>query len=215
MASKTTICNMAVSRIRHNFRVANIETDTTETAKLLKQYFEPARDFILEQRDWGFAHVFAALAPTGNQPLAGWSFEYEYPADCVRILSVTDKAGGRIPMRPTYRDSYAYGYGAMQANPFTRMTRPTDELSVLVCDVDAAYAHYTRQIIDTERWPPTFVNCFAWYLGSEIAPALKVDEKITGYATQQYQGAMRIAAASSANEGRPDKTPDSPSIAGR
>jgi hypothetical protein len=216
MTNKTTVCNMAITRIRHNFRVTDIDTDTTETAKVLRQFFDSARDFLLEQRDWGFAHTFAPLALTVNDPLGGWSYEYAYPADCVRALSVTDESGGRVPARPRYNESYNDVYGTpLRTQPFARMTRPEDDSAVIACDLDGAYLHYTRRMDDTERWPASFVNAFAWYLGSEVAPALKVDEKISTYAVQQYQGAMRVASASSANEARPDKAPDSPSVSGR
>lgn len=216
MASKTLICNMAVTRIRHNFRSADVDTEQTETAKLLRQYFDQAREFLLEQRDWGFAHTFAPLSLTVNVPLAGWSYEYSYPADCVRVLCVTDETGGRMSARPQYNETYNDRYGTpLGTQPFARMTRPEDDAGVIVCDLDSAYLHYTRRVLDTERWPASFVNCFAWYMGSELAPALKVDEKITTYAVQQYLTALRIAAASSGNEGRPDKTPDSPSVMGR
>ncbi len=216
MTDKTTICNMALGRIRHSLRVTNIATDTSETGKQLNIYFNASRNAVLEACDWGFARTFEALALSTRTPMAGWTYEYQYPTKCIRALRVTDESGGRLACTSIYDSDYNdYTGSALRKVPFQRMSRPEDATQVIVTDLPDAYLLYTQAIEDTERWPATFVDAFAWLLGANVGPALKSDAKITGFAMEMYLKSIGIAKASTFNEQRPDAPPDSPSVAGR
>lgn len=214
MANKTTICNMALGRIRHNRRVANIDTDQTEEARALRTVFDMSRDFVLREHPWGFAKTIAALAETGNTVLPGWSYEYDYPTNCLYARQIVDEYGTRT-FRSTAWQTHWDSTEVWPATkiPFDVMTRPDSEATVIVCDISPAYLVYTMRITDTEKFDPGFVNALAWYLGAEVGSFLKADDDILNLALKMYRSAVMQASATTQNERTPDTAPDSPSVA--
>lgn len=212
MTNKTTICNMALARIRHNRRVIDADSDTSEEAKMFRVFYDSARDFVLREHPWGFAKAVKALSATTNGPPVGWSFEYDYPSDCLFLRAVTGDLGVRsFYGGQVYGDREFYGVYSPRI-PYEVMSRSDADTTVIVCDISPAYAHYTKRVENTERFDSSFVNALAWYLASELAPALKSDKNDAEKAYQMFRTTIMQASASTQNERKPDKEPDSPSI---
>ena len=88
MASKTDICNTAVSWLGGNF-ITNVDTDETEEADLCRRNYNRARDAVLEARDWTFATKAVQLSPLSTTPDFGWSYQFLKPSDCIRVMEVS------------------------------------------------------------------------------------------------------------------------------
>lgn len=86
MASKTEICNLALVRLGAP-PIENI-TDLTKTAIVLNSNYDTIRDIVLRDHPWNFATRRVELARLGDAPAWGFSYAYQIPGDCLRILGI-------------------------------------------------------------------------------------------------------------------------------
>ncbi len=86
MPSKTEICNLALVRLGAP-PIENI-TDLTKTAIVLNSNYDTIRDIVLRDHPWNFATRRVALARLDDAPAWGFSYAYQIPGDCLRILGI-------------------------------------------------------------------------------------------------------------------------------
>ena len=86
MASKTEICNLALVRLGAP-PIENI-TDLTKTAIVLNSNYDTIRDIVLRDHPWNFATRRVELARLADAPAWGFSYAYQIPGDCLRILGI-------------------------------------------------------------------------------------------------------------------------------
>jgi hypothetical protein len=107
--------------------------------------FESARDSLLEMYPWVFAAKEAALAEL-SAPTGGWGHSYALPADCLRVLELTQSGRSRRVFEITG--------------------------GTVSCPRGNVSARYTRRARDVASWPPCFQDAFCARLASEIAVAV-------------------------------------------
>jgi hypothetical protein len=86
MASKTDICNQALTAIGDK-RITAV-TDDTERARLCDLLYDQSRLEVLELHPWGCALTRVSLAADAASPAWGYDYQYQLPADHVRIVTV-------------------------------------------------------------------------------------------------------------------------------
>lgn len=86
MSSPVTVANLALIRLS----VAKITafTDKKKAADVMSTIYVNARDTVLKKYPFKFAKKRDILAPTSVAPKWGFSYAYELPTDCVRLLFV-------------------------------------------------------------------------------------------------------------------------------
>src|SRR5690349_17639842 len=84
--NETDVCNMALGIIGQNF-IADLD-DGTHTANQCRLFFEPARDACLRDHKWNFALKRQALAQNSMPPASGWSYAYQLPPECLRVIEL-------------------------------------------------------------------------------------------------------------------------------
>lgn len=154
MASEIDICNLALARLGDEANVASIQPpEGSVQAEQCARFYPIARDTLQAQFPWGFCTVRDTLALLTQLPAFGWQYAYAQPDLCLRVLSVTDEQG-----RPVNYEAESDAAG----------------LPVLYTNQREARVHYTRQVVDTERFPALFTDALAWQLAAMLAgPVLK------------------------------------------
>ncbi len=71
--------------------------DGTDRALLAANTWESARDYVLRSHPWNCATKRVILAPDGTAPAFGWNYQFQLPADWLRVLAV-----GEEGERPRY-----------------------------------------------------------------------------------------------------------------
>lgn len=93
-SSSTEICNEALARLGEA-SISSID-DNSVAARACKLHYEPVRDKLLRSHRWNFATTRAVLSQLSPAPLFGWDYQYQIPADCLRVLDINDTADGDV-----------------------------------------------------------------------------------------------------------------------
>ncbi len=88
-SSSTKICNLAISWVAGK-RITSLADDQSTEAILCRENYDPSRQAVLEEREWTFALKRAVLNPLALTPAFGFSAQFQLPADCLRVNSVTN-----------------------------------------------------------------------------------------------------------------------------
>lgn len=182
---------MATAHLGTTKRIANVDTEQSQEAKLCRTFYDTARDATLRDFDWPFATKFKNLGLVQElDPNQEWSYSYEYPSDCLkarRVLSGTrnDTRQSRIP------------YKIFQQ----------DQTQLVYCDVEDAALEYTVVTTDPLFYPADFILALSYRLSVLISPALTKGDpfKMKQDLENLYQKEISRAQASSLNEEQPEE----------
>ena len=88
--SKTKIFNIALSNLGISAPIQN-SIEEHPQAILMNNYYELARDSVLEAHDWTFANATKELSIAEESSLNGnWQFCFTLPNDCISPRAVVD-----------------------------------------------------------------------------------------------------------------------------
>jgi len=185
MASKTEICNLAISHLGISKEIANVDTEKSQEAYACKRFFDICRDTTLRDFPWPFATRFIAVGLVEEDPTSEWAFSYRYPSDCLvirRLLSNQriDTQQSRIP--------YKVGSDASGRLIYT--------------DLEDAEIEYTVLIDDPNLYPDDFVLALSYRIAMQVAARITGGDpfKVGDKAALMYQLELTRAQAASANE---------------
>lgn len=85
--SETAIANMAATSLEEH-HISSLDEDTS-LARFMASQFGFARDELLRLHPWTFARARAVLSPDEAAPAFGWTYSFELPTDCLRVLSIS------------------------------------------------------------------------------------------------------------------------------
>jgi hypothetical protein len=91
MASKVSICNLALSRVGHGRSLSSFDELTAE-GNYARQFYDVDRMELLRKHPWNFAVRVVALAASDDDPVYGYLYRYQLPSDCIRPLELTNLA---------------------------------------------------------------------------------------------------------------------------
>ena len=191
MASTTEIVNAALTLLGEA-RVLSID-DNTKPAREAKAIYEIARRSLMSSYDWSFAKARAQLPALADAPAFGYSYAYQIPTDCLRLVRVGD----------FYMGADLTDYRGAPTEEFTIEGRQilTDEGSplnvVYISDVDSPSV-----------FSAPFVACFAADLAQKLAEPLTQSESKRDMAMAAFKDALRSAIRANAIELPPSKLAD-------
>lgn len=84
--TETSIANSALAKLGAA-RIISLD-DNTREALLLKEQFAKVRDDLLRSHPWNFAIKRAVLPALTTAPAYGFTYEYQVPSDCLRVLDI-------------------------------------------------------------------------------------------------------------------------------
>jgi hypothetical protein len=200
MASKTEICNLAISHVASGKAIDDFDTDQSEEAVICRRFYAIVRDIVLRDFPWPWARKFVALALVEENPTTEWLYSYQLPTDVMYFRTILSG------IRNDHSDSvipYFFAHGTSG--------------TVIYTDRQEAEAEYIVRVDDVQRYPSDFINAFALRLAMMILPRLSggdPNNQLNGIA-QLYQFEMEKARAAAGNEQQPDPLPETPSIRSR
>ena len=92
MTSKIAICNTALIALGDSPIAAFPPTETTTRAKQCANIYDDVRDSTLRAHPWSCARKRVILSPDVAAPAFEFSYQFTLPADCLRVLSITENA---------------------------------------------------------------------------------------------------------------------------
>lgn len=184
--TNTDICNMALSYLARTI-IKSVE-ENSEEARQCQMFYETTRKLLLRSYPWGFANRLIRLARLDRE-MPGFSFVYKYPSSCLAVRYVYDTAGA--------------GRRIKEKAPFEVMMTEGD-VTVIATDVEDAWAEYTADVRDVDRFSPEFSEALAHYLASQMAIPLtgNANVKMTEY--QLFQALAEQARKETAEERQRD-----------
>lgn len=184
MPSITDICNAAISHCGTRSKISSIDEGSAEANACLA-HFAMVRDATLRAFDWNFARVTVALATLENPP-ARWAYKYSLPVDCIRVRRLND-----VPLLRYPETFYELAADKDSTGAY---------VSVLLTNAAEMRIIYTARVEDPLRWDAGFVDAVSYGLAARIAFELTGKEERQAALTRLWQGMLREAEASSANE---------------
>ena len=196
MATDVGICNVGLSRIGIDQYIEDL-SDPRPAAVACSLHLPLCRQEMLQQHLWPFAMTTRALALVSGVTVPGWTYVYQYPVDCLRVVQLTDEGGARV-----FRTAWEqFDYDPISPIPYRVMGHPTEpESRIIVTDLELAYLWYVQDVTDPNRLTPLFRNALSWRLAADLALALKADAGRAQYAREEYQRQESIAIAHAFNE---------------
>lgn len=89
MASEVDICNMALNEVGEN-SIMDLSEDS-KAGRLCNQFYALTRDMITRSHPWNFAIKRVELAQLTEKPVFDYDFQFQLPADCLRVQKTDDK----------------------------------------------------------------------------------------------------------------------------
>jgi hypothetical protein len=177
MASVTSICNLALARIKAP-SITSISEDTNQ-GRLCNIMYEPCRDACLEAHPWNFAIKRATLASDATAPNHEFDYRFAVPDDFLRLVRTGIEAEGY--------DDIAYRV----ENGFILINESTLEIE------------YIAKITDPNVYSATFIDMLAQRLAAELAIPFADNANLAQSMWQIYDTKLREARLSDAQQGTP------------
>lgn len=161
MTDTLSIWNLALSHIgnKAGLSTASPPYDSRE-AQLCGQYWPLARRFAIAKCKpaWARVRVAAALIDLGDYQPSQWVYSYAKPSGCIEIIGVYEPEASRDEDRkPSRVETWNDG---------------TDDYDVIYTNVETAVIRYLKDIEDTSRFPPSFVQGVSYLLAAYLAGPL-------------------------------------------
>lgn len=216
MPGQVDICNMALSAVGTRSTIASLREASTE-AEQCAIHFMPVLKGLLRAHLWGFAKrqipLALLLAASGTQenpnstppfPPSPWSYEYAYPADCVRIRSIIPP----VDVSP-YPSGVVIKPGTLPSAPFgigIDSDQAGNPVKVIVTNQQRAILNYTMRVDDPNLWETDFTEAFVNLLAARLCGPLTGDKTLAAALMQAAKDQILIARCTDGTE-----TPVNPS----
>jgi hypothetical protein len=175
--SVENIVNMALDAIGYSRHIADIY-EGSPAARVALEIYGQTRDELLQFGDWPFAQrEVAAAAVVGQTPPTPWTSEYQWPADCLRLLYVRP---GPLTGGARSNDPQPVLFQIWNDN------RPATPVLAILTDQVSAILMYVGRVTDPGTWTPNFVKALVAALAEKMAFMLPKDAQL---------GAQRAAMA--------------------
>lgn len=89
MASEVDLCNIALNSIGHK-SIQSLNDKNSEAAIKCNVFLQPCIDAVLRSYNWNCATRRISLAMLTETPAFGFSYCFQLPDDCLRVLSMSE-----------------------------------------------------------------------------------------------------------------------------
>lgn len=240
MASEVDICNRALSAIGTRSQITSL-TEKSAEARQCNLLYADLRDELLRMAPWNCATNFNTLAlivaapgtpenPSAatatwekGQPPPPWSYEYAYPADCIRPLwivpqfttgfssgvPITTAVTGGAPQfwnGPPVR----YKVGIDQINAQGDPATDGYDARVIWTNQEQAILAYIKRVTSPDVWDPQFAQALVAALAGRLVIPLTGDKGLAKLKIGEANTYITLARQGDGNEGLTvnDVTPD-------
>ena len=179
--SKTKIFNIALSNLGVSAPIQN-SIENNPTAILMNNYYELARDTVLEAHEWSFATAYKELsiseenAPEGSK----WAYNFTFPNDCIAPRAIIDLADRKEKKYEPATDSSGQ--------------------KIILTNCNPCMLRYTRRVTTETFFTAAFVNALGFYLAYLSAQVIVGSGNKKNTNLQDYQLAIRQAIVTDARK---------------
>lgn len=177
-SSVVEICNRALDAIGVAPIIAL--TDDTRAAGLCRRYWPQVRDEVIRSHPWNSATARASLPALVDAPTWGYTYAYQLPGDCLRVLAVNDC------------DPFSQPWKVEGRSIVTDKSAPIEIL-------------YLRSLPDSGFFDPMLVSALAARMAHELAIPLTSDQGVRKAMREEYAERLRAARSADGQEGTPDR----------
>lgn len=158
-ASDTSICNLALGNLGAA-RIISLDEASPE-AKACALLYAQTRDEVLRSHRWNFAISRAELSRLSTPPAFGWTWQYQLPVNCLRVLQVNGYGEEEVP------DNWEIEGGR------------------LLSDADTVQVKFIARVTDSSLYDPLFVEALALKLAARLCvPLTGSDSRAGGFLTE-------------------------------
>lgn len=198
MASQVEIANRALTKLGAA-RIISFGDDNKQS-RAISSMFDHVYMSEMRTHVWSFTIKRTSLAALTTTPSWGYSYEYQLPADYLRLLQVDEIFTGVF--LDDYVNTDTKEYAIEQGKILTDLGAP---LKIKYC----------AKVEDTNLWDATFVEAIASRLAYELAEDLTQSNTKKADAMTDYQRSMSAAIRSNAIEVPPQMMADNTWIMSR
>lgn len=171
--TEVQICNLALYKVGAE-RITSL-SDETKAGRLCNDIYAFCRDFTLVAHPWNFATERVALGLTATVPAFGFDAAFQLPSNCLRVVETE------------YDDYETFTYKV--------------ESDLLLCNESSIKIEYIKQITDTSKFSPAFVEAFTYYLASNMAYPLVQSNELMVNMNELFRRTISAARLYDAQEG--------------
>lgn len=201
-SQKTQIGNMALIRLGVSKIVANVDTESSTEARLIRTVFDDERDDVLRDFPWPFARKIADLGLVGGTEdeavNSDWQYSYQYPADCIYARRLVTVAGRNNTTPP----------------PFV-IGSDDSSGQLIFTDESDAQLEYTRRVSEPDLFDPIFRSALSWKIAMSIAGPLSRIKEAVQLAFKGFAFDIARAQARAMNESQQDDPAESEFVRSR
>ena len=172
--SETGMANGALALIGEP-PISSLDDTRRKAARECKRHFAEVRDQLLDAKDWEFAKTQCTPPPLPNAPNTTYSYRYQMPSDCIRVLQLND----------------------LDADDWECPNPGDDATTIVVVDTNALspVIWYIRRVVNPAQWSNEFRGTFQTALAAMINPAVGRDKTLTvqlaGVADKKLESSAR------------------------
>jgi len=177
MSARIDLVNFALSMLGEK-AITSLEDDADE-ARVMKGFYYPARDGLLEEAEWTFATRRFKPPRNAVDPEWGWSAAYPIPSDILRVTAVEDNYVGQT--------------GVSTDQQARRSIDHVIENRQILCNADPIFCKGIRRIDDEGIYSGLFFEAFATKLAALAAlPITESNTKLQAM-VQLHQSFLKTA----------------------
>lgn len=192
MASNVEIANSALTKVGAA-RITAL-TDNVKAAREINAIFELRRDYLLRTHNWSFAMTRTSLPALDETPAWGYTYLYQLPTDCLRVVQVNDT--WVVPGLADYTSG-------PDSEPYKITGRRIET------DIGAPLKlRYIKRVTDPAQFDAAFVEVFASDLADQVCEALTQSNTKREATRAVLRQSLLEAVRSNAIELPPEAIPD-------
>jgi hypothetical protein len=178
--SKVKILNIALCNLGISAPIQN-SYEESPTAILMNNYYDLARDTVLEAHDWSFANATVELSVSAlESDNPNYFYAYHFPNDCVAPRAIIDNLSKKEKKFESAIDSKGGKIILTNCTPCT--------------------LRYTKRVTNETLFTAAFVNALAFYLAYLSAQVVTGSANKKNTNLQDYQVAIRQAIVTDARK---------------
>lgn len=181
--TKEGVCTMALGYLGSYPSVNSIDNPKTTIETTFATFYDTVRQDLLKTLIPNFAMQRRYVGQLTTFPTFGWSFAYEYPADCLRLLGI-----GEVQEK---KKDFAVENNTILTN-YSPSTITTGTITTAALPI-----RFIGDMEDVGAWSPEFKRMCALYLAEAVCLPLTQSAEKQRNLTQMLP--MKLSAASAVN----------------